>query len=276
MTEPPRLDMTHLPDLAATTGRVGPVRTRMPVYVDLLPPCNNACPAGENIQEWLRLIKENQAEAAWRQLVRDNPFPAIHGRVCYHPCETACNRVELDGAVSIHSVERYLGDLAIENGWRFNPPRNNTGYRVLVIGAGPSGLSAAYHLARVGHEVEIHDAGELPGGMMRYGIPEYRLPRDVVDNEIKRIEDLGVKIVLNHPVQDLLEEQRAGNFDAVFIAIGAHLSKRVEIPSMDAGKMVDAVDFLRGVASGEKPKIGRRVAVYVGGNTAMDAARSAI
>ncbi len=275
MTEE-RLDITELPDLAATGGRVGPVRTRMPIYVDLLPPCNNACPAGENIQEWLRLIKEDQIEAAWRQLVRDNPFPAIHGRVCYHPCETACNRKDLDSAVSIHSVERYLGDTAIEQGWTFNPPRNNTGYRVLVIGAGPSGLSAAYHLARVGHEVEIHDAGELPGGMMRYGIPEYRLPRDVVDNEIKRIEDLGVKIVLNHPVQDLLEEQRAGNFDAVFIAIGAHLSKRVEIPSMDAGKMVDAVDFLRGVASGEKPKIGRRVAVYGGGNTAMDAARSAI
>ena len=271
-----RPDITQLPDLAEGAGRVGPVRTRMPIYVDLLPPCNNACPAGENIQEWLRLIKENQPEAAWRQLVRDNPFPAIHGRVCYHPCETACNRVELDGAVSIHSVERYLGDLAIENGWRFNPPRNNTGYRVLVIGAGPSGLSAAYHLARVGHEVEIHDAGELPGGMMRYGIAEDRLPRDVVDAEIKRISDLGVKIVLNHPVHDLLEEQRAGRFDAVFIAIGAHLSKRVEIPSMDAGKMVDAVDFLRDVASGEKPKIGRRVAVYGGGNTAMDAARSAI
>ncbi|GAA2182356.1 NAD(P)-binding protein [Brooklawnia cerclae] len=274
MTDGP-LDITQVPDLAGGTGRVSPVRTRMPVYVDLLPPCNNACPAGENIQEWLRLVKEDQSEAAWRQLVRDNPFPAIHGRVCYHPCESACNRRDLDSAVSVHSVERFLGDLAIEKGWKFNPARNNTGYRVLIVGAGPSGLSAAYHLARLGHEVEIHDAGDHAGGMMRYGIPEYRLPRDVVDAEIERVEDLGVKIVLNHTVDDLLEEQRAGNFDAVFVAIGAHLSKRVEIPSMDASHMVDAVDFLRDVASGEKPRIGRRVAVYGGGNTAMDAARVA-
>ena len=187
MSEPFRLDITHLPDLAATAGRVGPVRTRMPVYVDLLPPCNNACPAGENIQEWLRLVKADADEAAWRELTRNNPFPAIHGRVCYHPCETACNRVELDGAVSIHSVERYLGDQAIEQGWRFHRARPATGRRVLVVGAGPSGLSAAYQLAMLGHTVEIRDASAQPGGMMRYGIPSYRLPRDVLDAEIGRI-----------------------------------------------------------------------------------------
>ncbi|AJQ89917.1 NAD(P)-binding protein [Propionibacterium freudenreichii] len=272
---PERRDITQLPDLTTGEGRVGPVRTRMPIYVDLLPPCNNACPAGENCQEWLRLVKETDPESAWRQLVRDNPFPAIHGRVCYHPCETACNRGDLDSAVSIHSVERYLGDLAIEKGWGFDKPRNNSGFRILVIGAGPAGLSAAYHLARLGHEVEIHDAGSQAGGMMRYGIPEYRLPRDVVDAEIKRVESLGVKIELNHHVKDLVAEQKSGHFDAVFVAVGAHLSRRVEIPSMDAGHMVDAVDFLRNVASGDKPVIGRRVAVYGGGNTAMDAARTA-
>ncbi len=274
MTVNPK-DMTQLPDLAQGGGRVGPVRSRMPVYVDLLPPCNNACPAGENIQEWLRLVKADQPEAAWRELTSNNPFPAIHGRVCYHPCETACNRIELDGAVSIHSVERYLGDLALEQGWQFTKPRAKSGRRVLVIGAGPSGLSAAYHLAMRGHEVEIRDGSELPGGMMRYGIPEYRLPRDIIDGEVARLVELGVTITTGVMIQDLMAEQAEGNFDAVFVAIGAHLSKRVDIPTRDAGRIVDAVSFLRDVASGERPVIGRRVAVYGGGNTAMDAARVA-
>ena len=270
-----RRDMTRLPDLATTEGRVTPTRTRLPVYVDLLPPCNAACPAGENIQEWLRLLKEGQPESAWRVLTRDNPFPAIHGRVCYHPCETSCNRKELDGAVSIHAVERNLGDMALKNGWQFEKPRNSSGRRVLVIGAGPSGLSAAYHLARQGHEVEIRDGGDAPGGMMRYGIPEYRLPRDVLDGEISRLVELGVTITLGHHVTDLATEQREGRFDAVFIAIGAHLSKRVDIPNQDASRILDATTFLRGVASGERPLMGERVTVYGGGNTAMDAARVA-
>lgn len=273
--EQQRKDMTVVPDLAKERGRVGPVRERRPIYLDMLPPCNNACPAGENIQEWLRLIKAGRAHEAWLQLVEDNPFPAIHGRVCYHPCETACNRGDLDAAVSIRSVERYLGDLALEHNWRYPPPRRRSGRRVMIIGAGPSGLSAAYHLTRLGHEVEIFDAGDKPGGMMRYGIPEYRLPRDILDAEIQRLLDLGVVIRQNSPVKDLLETQRRGGFDAVFVAVGAHISKRVNIPSMDASKMVDAVSFLRDVASGERPLIGRRVAVYGGGNTAMDAARVA-
>jgi NADPH-dependent glutamate synthase beta subunit-like oxidoreductase len=268
-------DITELPDLAVEGGRVAPVRTRMPIYVDLLPPCNNACPAGENIQEWLRLVKAGQEEAAWRELVKNNPFPAIHGRVCYHPCETSCNRVELDGAVSIHSVERYLGDLAIANGWTFEKPRFSSGRRVLIIGAGPSGLSAAYQLAKMGHEVEIRDSSDSPGGMMRYGIPEYRLPRNVLDAEVARLLDLGVRIVNNYTVKDLLADQAEGGFEAVFVAIGAHLSKRVDIPTRDASRIVDAVSFLRDVASGERPLIGRKVAIYGGGNTAMDAARVA-
>ncbi len=270
-----RPDVTPLADLRHGRSRAGPVRSRRPVYIDLLPPCNAGCPAGENIQAWLAHAEAGHHEQAWRQLVADNPMPAIHGRVCYHPCESVCNRASLDSAVSIHSVERFLGDLALEREWLFDPPQPSTGRRVLIIGAGPSGLSAGYHLARLGHQVEIRDAGGLPGGMMRYGIPAYRMPRDILGGEIDRIAALGVRITCGHQVEDLDAERRDGGFDAAFVAVGAHLSKRVDIPAKDAGRIVDAVSFLRSVASGERPEIGRRVAVYGGGNTAMDAARTA-
>jgi NADPH-dependent glutamate synthase beta subunit-like oxidoreductase len=274
MTEPLH-DVTPLPDLLHGRSHTGPIRERRPVYLDLLPPCNAGCPAGENIQAWLSHTMDGRHEEAWRQLVQDNPLPAIHGRICYHPCESVCNRTNLDSAVSIHSVERFLGDLALEQGWQFDPPTSQSGKRVLVIGSGPSGHSAAYHLAKLGHEVEIRDAGDEPGGMMRYGIPAYRLPRNILDGEIARLEAYGVKITNGHKVEDLVAEREEGGFDAVFVAVGAHLSKRVDIPARDAGTVIDAVSFLRSVASGEQPVLGRRVAVYGGGNTAMDAARVA-
>ncbi|MDI3315253.1 MAG: NAD(P)-binding protein [Mycobacterium sp.] len=268
-------DVTALPDLLHDRPRAGPVRQRRPIYVDLLPPCNNSCPAGENIQAWLAHSRAGRYEQAWRQLVADNPFAAIHGRVCYHPCESVCNRAHLDAAVSIHAVERFLGDTARERGWQFPPPPHPTGKRVLVVGAGPSGLSAAYHLAQLGHQVEIRDAEAEPGGMMRYGIPSYRLPRDVLDVEVARIAALGVQLTCGHRVDDLAAERQAGGFDAVFVAVGAHLAKRVDIPAADARSLLDAVSFLRGVASGERPALGHHVAVYGGGDTAIDAARVA-
>ena len=266
-------DLTPLAPLGQARLRSGPVRAQRPVYVDLMPPCNNACPAGENIQGWLGHARVGEDEEAWRLLTDDNPFAAIHGRVCYHPCETSCNRKELDGAVSIHAVERYLGDLANERDWQFRGPEVRSGRRVLVVGAGPSGLSAAYHLARLGHDVVVRDNGPQPGGMMRYGIPAYRLPRDVLDAEVARIEAMGVVFEQEHRVTNL-EAERDG-FDAVFVAVGAHLSKRVDIPNGDAGRILDAVSFLRGVESGEQPALSGKVAVYGGGNTAMDAARVA-
>jgi formate dehydrogenase (NADP+) beta subunit len=267
-------DLTSPPDLQHEHG-TGPQRTQRPVYMDILPPCNNACPAGEDIQGWLALAQAGHLQEAWQHLMRDNPMPAVHGRVCYHPCETSCNRANLDSTVSIHAVERFLGDRARAEGWKPALAAPPSGKRVLVVGGGPSGLSAAYHLARLGHTVAIHEAGPLAGGMMHFGIPAYRLPRDVLAEEIGHIERMGVEIVLNHKVEDLLAEKEAGRFDAVFLAVGAHIAKRTDIPSRDAGKILDAVAFLRQVSAGEAPKLGRRVAVYGGGNTAMDAARVA-
>src|SRR6266542_4470372 len=184
-------------------NHTGSWRTTRPVYVDRLPPCNHACPAGENIQAWLSHAETGDYEAAWRVLTLDNPLPAVMGRVCYHPCETACNRAQIDETVGINSVERFLGDEAIKQGWKFTPPQTESGKRVLVVGAGPSGLSAAYHLRRLGHAVEIFEAGPLPGGMMRFGIPKYRLPRDVLDAEMQSIVDLGVELKLDHEVADI-------------------------------------------------------------------------
>ncbi len=274
MTDTP-INMTRPLDLTHEKRNVGPQRIQRPIYVDLLPTCNNACPAGENIQAWLTHAQAGRFKEAWQSLTENNPMPAIHGRVCYHPCESACNRGKLDSSVSIHAVERFLGDLALQENWQFEVTAKSTGKRVLIVGAGPSGLSAAYHLARLGHEVEIHEAGPMAGGMMHFGIPSYRLPRDVLDAEVKRIENMGVKIVLNHRVDDLLAEKREGDFDAIFVAVGAHISKRTDIPSRDAGKMLDAISFLKDVETGNAPKLGRRVAIYGGGNTAMDAARVA-
>ena len=270
-----RTDLTAPIDLGAHAEGTGARRTRRPVYEDFLPPCNNACPAGENIQAWLGLAQAGQYHEAWQKLIEENPMPAIHGRVCYHPCEDGCNRAFVDSSVSIHAVERFLGDKAIEEGWKVQFRPKPGGKRVLVVGAGPSGLSAAYHLARLGHAVEVYEAGPMAGGMMHFGIPAYRLPRNIISAEVNRIEEVGVKFRFDYKVEDLIAEKEAGRFDAVFVAVGAHIGKKTAIPARDAGQILDAVSFLREVEMGNAPKIGRRVAIYGGGNTAMDAARIA-
>ena len=273
--------MTHRPfaitlaPSSSLVNRTGAWRTERPVYVDGLPPCNHACPASENIQGWLYAAEEGRYEDAWRVLVADNPFPAVMGRVCYHPCETACNRVQLDTAVGINSIERFLGDEAIAKGWTLPAPAADTGRRVLVIGGGPAGLSAAYQLRRLGHTVEIWDAGHAPGGMMRAAIPTFRLPRDVLDAEIDRLLAMGITMRTDTTVSDVEAAMRDGGFDAAFLAIGAQLSHRAYIPATHAARVLDALNLLGSVAEGERPLLGRRVVTYGGGNTAMDVARTA-
>jgi NADPH-dependent glutamate synthase beta subunit-like oxidoreductase len=260
---------------SSLANHTGSWRTERPVYRHLLPPCNHACPAGENVQEWLYYAEEGRNYEAWRTIIENNPFPAVMGRACYHSCETACNRGQLDQPVNIHAVERFLGDLAIERAWQLPLWDQNSGKRVLVVGSGPSGLSAAYHLGRLGHNVTIYESESKAGGMMRFGIPRYRLPRNILDAEIKRIESMGVKIKLGMRVDDLSSTIVEGRFDAVFLAIGAQIARRAYIPAGDASKILDALELLHDVETGAVPQLGRHVVVYGGGNTALDAARTA-
>jgi NADPH-dependent glutamate synthase beta subunit-like oxidoreductase len=260
---------------SSLANKTGSWRTERPVYVDRLPPCNAQCPAGEDIQGWLFHAESGDYEAAWRHLTLDNPFPATMGRVCYHTCERACNRGKLDEAVGINSVEHFLGDAALKRGWQFEAPRSESGKHVLVVGAGPSGMSAAYHLRRLGHRVTVKEAGPAMGGMMRFGIPKYRLPRDVLDAEMQRIVAMGVGVELNAKVESITEAMETGGFDAAFLAVGAHIAKRAYIPAKDSSRILDAVAVLRSMEGEDQPMLGRRVVVYGGGNTAIDVARTA-
>ena len=201
------MDITKAVDLTLHADGTGHLRTKRPVYVDFMPPCNSACPAGENIQAWMSEAQAGNYFEAFQVLMEDNPFPAIMGRICVKPCETGCNRNHIDTTVSIHAVERYIGDLAIEEKWPVQFVAYTTGKKVLVVGAGPSGLSAAYHLNRMGYSVEVVEASGHAGGLLWTGIPEYRLPKDILEFEIDRIARTGVKILLNYNVQDIIKEK---------------------------------------------------------------------
>ena len=262
---------------SSRADKTGSWRTERAEYVTRTPPCGNACPAGEDVRNWLFDAESGEQgyEKAWRRIMETNPFPAVMGRVCYHPCETACNRGQLDESVGINSVERFLGDHALEQGWTVSVTAPPTGKRVLVVGAGPSGLSAAYQLALLGHEVTVKDSESEAGGMMRFGIPRYRLPRSVLDAEIARILALGVRLELDTKVTDLASTMAAEGFDAAFLAVGAQVGRHAYIPAGSASHVLDAVSLLHGLEEGERPLLGRRVAVYGGGNTAIDTARTA-
>jgi formate dehydrogenase (NADP+) beta subunit len=238
-------DITKPVDLSIHAEGTGPKRFQRPVYVDFMPPCNSACPAGENIQAWMAHAQAGNYFEAFQTLVQDNPFPAIMGRVCVKPCETGCNRNHIDTTVNIHAVERFIGDEAIKQKWQVNITTKQTGKRVMVVGAGPGGLSAAYHLTKLGHTVEVYDAGNHPGGLWWTGVPEYRLPKEILDAEVNRIVNMGVKIHLNYKVQDILQEKEAGHYDAVYLSIGAQLIHKEDFLNDDSVYIIDAFSFFK-------------------------------
>jgi NADPH-dependent glutamate synthase beta subunit-like oxidoreductase len=257
-------------------NKTGSWRTERPVYLDRLPPCNHACPAGENIQHWLFLAEEGRYEDAWRQIMEDNPFPAIMGRVCYMPCEGACNRGEVDESVGINSVERFLGDQGLMYQWKVDAGPD-TGKKVMIVGAGPGGLAAAYHLRRLGHQVTVFESAPKAGGLIRYGIPKYRMPREKLNGEIRRIEEMGVEIRCNARIDDIVKTREEGGFDAIILALGAPIPKRAGVSQEgDDVVVLDALDVLREVELEEPTAMRGHVVVQGGGNTAMDVARSAV
>ncbi|MCS6944173.1 MAG: FAD-dependent oxidoreductase, partial [Sutterellaceae bacterium] len=260
---------------------------KCPTYVQSTPPCQGSCPSGEDIRGYLNIVrgiekpplgpdgkpKMSWQEYAWRRLTEANPFPAVMGRVCPAPCETGCNRNEVEDHVGINAVEHFLGEWAIKNGLKFNAPQQKTGKRVAVIGGGPAGLSCAYQLALRGHEVTIFDEHEQLGGMMRYGIPGFRTPRQVLDAEIERILDLGVKTRLKCRVgTDVTLDEIKREFDAVFLAMGAQAGRALPVPDAVAPNVVTATAFLRAFNDGRLRYVGKRVVVVGGGDTSIDVA----
>ena len=254
---------------------------KCPTYVQSTPPCQGSCPSGEDIRGYLNIARGIEKppagvpwqEYAFRRLTEANPFPSVMGRVCPAPCESGCNRNEVDEYVGINSVEHFLGEYAIAHGLAFPKPETSTGRKVAVIGGGPAGLSCAYQLARKGHEVTIFDEHAELGGMMRYGIPGFRTPRDVLDAEIRRILDLGIRTRLNCRIgTDVTMDAIRSEFDAVFLGLGAQSGRPLPVPGAGAPNCVTATAFLRAFNDGRMRHVARRVVVVGGGDTSLDVA----
>lgn len=255
-----------------------------PQYVEKTAPCIANCPAGTDIRSWLVTIaqheqygrsREEAYRIAWEKITQKNPFPAVCGRVCPHPCEDNCNRRQKDGAVSVNALERFVGDFGIEKGLKLTKLTGETQpEKIAVVGAGPAGLSCAYHLARMGYGVTVFESFAKPGGMLRYGIPKYRLPRRVLDAEIQKILDLGVELRTNFTIgKDITLDELRSRYQAIFVGIGAHKGYKLGVEGEDAPNVLTGTEFLNRVNSGDHVEVGGKVVVIGGGDTAIDAAR---
>jgi NADPH-dependent glutamate synthase beta subunit-like oxidoreductase len=256
--------------------KTGSWRYVQPKYENKTSPCNEACPAGVDIQGFMRLASEGKFKEAAILYRREHPLPAVTGRVCYHPCETACNRAEFDEPLAINAVERRIGDEAL-NIRTENPNKGRRKERIAVVGAGPSGLTCAFYLAMLGYRVTVFERMPKAGGILRYGIPDYRLPREILDKEAENIAGVGVEFQFNKALgKDFTLEKLRGDFDAVYLAVGVWRSKRMGVPGEDLPGVKSGLEFLAEVSAGRPPKIGPKVAVIGGGNTAMDSVRTAL
>ena len=249
--------------------------SRKPVYVEKTSPCREGCPIGNDIARAFHHAAKGEYDEALRIYRQDNPLPGVCGRVCYHPCETACNRKSFDEAINIRGFERFLADHGKVDITR-EIPTNKRPETIAVVGSGPAGLSAAYHLARLGFGVTIFEALPETGGMLMYGIPEYRLPREVLRKEIGYIRDLGVEMKTGVRVgKDVTLPDLKKEFNAIFVAVGAHKGMGLGVAGEDSSGVMEGITYLRTVNLGKKVKLGKKVAVIGGGNTAIDCARTA-
>lgn len=255
-------------------NKTGSWRSFSPVRKDKFPPCNYNCPAGEDIRGYIEFLKENEIREAFDLLTESNPLPAVCGRVCYHPCQADCNRHSFDTEIEIRLLEKFIGDWGIENKISSSIPKT-TSKRVAIIGAGPAGLAAAYYLRREGLNITIYDENHFPGGILHYGIPSYRLEKDVLAVELSRILK-GIDLRSNMQLGSDFDTSQLIEFDAIFLATGAHLSKRMNISGEGLPGVEPGLEFLKTVNSGARIDLtGKKVVVVGGGNTACDVARTA-
>lgn len=273
--------VSEMPMISVSLGsmewnKTGSWRTQRPFYEDKTPPCSAACPAGNHIVGFIQKIAREDVEGAWKILKQENPFPGVCGRVCFHPCETQCNRGAYDEPIAIHCLERFVADVASRLNLKLGRVKEKRKERIAIIGSGPAGMSCAYHLARLRYDVKVFESSSQVGGMLRMGIPSYRLPREVLDRELSDIEALGVEIQTGMALGQNLRLEDLKNYQAIFIATGAHQSRGLGIPGEKEKGVLNGLDLLKRVNLGKRMKLGEKIAIVGGGNTAIDVARSVI